>query len=113
MAEAASPEATAWAQRAIAARLNAQVVLRASNVPTVVMVGAEDALVSLDEARSAAELGRARLVHVAERGHLLPLEAPDEVTAELVGLADRVAAHHAPHHAPHHAAGAGKGGAAG
>ncbi|MGX9885417.1 alpha/beta fold hydrolase [Streptomyces sp. NPDC002276] len=92
MTKAASPEATAWAQRAIAARPDSFPVLRNTDVPAVVVTGEEDELVALDEARSTADaLPRGRLVTVPGVGHLQPLEAPDQVTDLLTALLDEAA----------------------
>lgn len=89
MVTAAAPESVAWAQRAIAARPDATDVLRAADVPAVVIAGEEDALVSIEEARSTAQaLPRGRLITVPGAGHLLPLEAPDRITELLMTLAD-------------------------
>jgi pimeloyl-ACP methyl ester carboxylesterase len=83
----AEAEALAWAQRAIAARPGSLDVLRAANLPAVVIAGAEDGLVPLDHAREMAEaLPKARLVVVPGAGHLPPLETPDEVTGHLTEL---------------------------
>jgi pimeloyl-ACP methyl ester carboxylesterase len=81
--------ALAWAQRAIAARQDSLDVLRATNVPAVVIAGAEDGLVPLDHSRATAQaLPMGRLLVVPGAGHLPPLETPDEVTSHLVGLID-------------------------
>ncbi|MER7462180.1 alpha/beta hydrolase [Streptomyces sp. NPDC097981] len=89
LALAARPQSVAWAQRAIAARTDSTAVLRAADVPAVVVIGVEDELVSLDEAcRTAAALPRGRLVALPGVGHLAPLEAP-EATLEI--LADLLA----------------------
>lgn len=83
----AEAEALAWAQRAIAARPGSLDVLRAANLPAVVIAGAEDGLVPLDHAREMAEaLPKARLVVVPGAGHLPPLETPDVVTGHLTEL---------------------------
>ncbi|MGW4078683.1 alpha/beta fold hydrolase [Streptomyces asiaticus] len=92
MAAAAAPEAVAWAQRAIAARPDSWSVLRDTDVPAVVVAGAEDELVAMDEAASMAEaLPRGRLVTVPAAGHLQPLEAPEYVTELLIALLDAAA----------------------
>jgi pimeloyl-ACP methyl ester carboxylesterase len=82
--------ALAWAQRAIAARPDSLDVLRATDVPAVLMVGDEDELVSVAEAgAAAAALPRGRLVVLVGVGHLPPLEAPGRVIGELVDLVSR------------------------
>ncbi|MGW8555962.1 alpha/beta fold hydrolase [Streptomyces tubercidicus] len=89
---AASPEAVAWAQRAVAARPDSFDVLRATTVPALVIAGAEDELIPPDEAqRMAAALPRGRLVTVPRVGHLPPLEAPDVFTGALTRLLDDIA----------------------
>ncbi|WP_406136023.1 alpha/beta fold hydrolase [Streptomyces sp. NBC_01089] len=89
MAEDAPPETVAWAQRAIAARPDSLSVLRATDVPAVVVTGAEDELVSLqDAARTADALPRGRLVVVPGTGHLQPMEASAQVTSLLTTLLD-------------------------
>ncbi|MEU3754207.1 alpha/beta hydrolase [Streptomyces olivoreticuli] len=89
MATAAAPEAVAWAQRAIAARPDSLAVLRATDVPAVVVTGAEDELVTVQEAASTSDaLPHGRLVTVPGAGHLQPLEAPDQVTDLLTTLLD-------------------------
>jgi pimeloyl-ACP methyl ester carboxylesterase len=77
----------AWSLRAIAARPDSFAVLRTADVPTVVIAGEEDELVSLVEAhRMVAALPRARLVTVPGAGHLTPLETPEVVTGALSDL---------------------------
>ncbi|NEY36905.1 alpha/beta fold hydrolase [Streptomyces sp. PRKS01-65] len=83
-ARAADPAALAWAQRAIADRPDALDALRATRVPAVVIAGAEDELVTLEESRrTAAALPNGRLVVIGDAGHLPPLETPDAVTRAL------------------------------
>ncbi|HYT09850.1 MAG TPA: alpha/beta hydrolase [Mycobacteriales bacterium] len=85
MAEAWQPESVAWSQRAMAARPDSTAVLRSAHVPALVVVGEEDQLSPVDDARRMVDaLPRARLVAVPRAGHLSPLEAPAEVTAALV-----------------------------
>ncbi|MFE2474656.1 alpha/beta fold hydrolase [Streptomyces sp. NPDC059389] len=87
LALAARPRSVAWAQRAIAARTDSTAALRTADVPAVVVIGAEDELVSLDEAcRTAEALPRGRLVVLPGVGHLAPLEAPEATAEILAGL---------------------------
>ncbi|WP_327285434.1 MULTISPECIES: alpha/beta hydrolase [unclassified Streptomyces] len=87
LALAAPPRSVAWAQRAIAARTDSTAALRAAEVPAVVVIGAEDELVSLDEAcATAEELPNGRLVALPGVGHLAPLEAPEATAEILTGL---------------------------
>ncbi|MDN3352432.1 alpha/beta hydrolase [Actinomadura sp. DC4] len=92
LVENTSPEAIAWSQRAIADRREAFGVLRATNVPSVVVAGEEDELVSLTEAREVADcLPGAELVTVPKAGHLAPMETPGAVTAALAEVLSRAA----------------------
>lgn len=60
-------------------------------VPTVVIVGAVDRLTPPSHSRRiAALLPDGELVELPGIGHMAPLEAPDEVTAHIAALADRV-----------------------
>jgi pimeloyl-ACP methyl ester carboxylesterase len=79
------PAAVAWAQRAMAARPDSLDVLRAADVPALVLHGAEDALIPGEEAAAmVAALPRATFAELPGAGHLAPLEVPDEVAAALV-----------------------------
>ena len=90
LVEAADPAAVAWCQHAIAARPGSFDVLRAADVPAVVVAGAEDALVPEKEARLMAEaLPRGELVVVPGAGHLAAMETPTEVTSALADLLRR------------------------
>jgi pimeloyl-ACP methyl ester carboxylesterase len=82
----AAPEAVAWAQRAVAARRDALGLLRAADVPTLVVAGAEDELVSARESAATAAAARGRLVTLPAVGHLQPLEAPRAVTGLITSL---------------------------
>lgn len=89
LARAARPRSVAWAQRAVAARADSTATLRSTDVPAVVVIGEEDELVSLHEARETADsLPWGRLVTLPGVGHLAPLEAP---RATAVVLADLLA----------------------
>ncbi|MFD7665027.1 alpha/beta fold hydrolase [Streptomyces sp. NPDC059788] len=86
-ARAAPPASLAWAQRAIAARPDSLPLLRSTDIPALVIAGAEDELVPLPEARSMARaLPRGRLLTVPEAGHLPPLEAPEVISEALAAL---------------------------
>ncbi|MGW6910665.1 alpha/beta fold hydrolase [Streptomyces sp. NPDC054940] len=87
LARAAGPRSVAWAQRAVAARADSTATLRATDLPAVVVIGDEDELVSLDEAReTAGHLPRGRLVTLPGVGHLAPLEAPEATLETLTEL---------------------------
>jgi pimeloyl-ACP methyl ester carboxylesterase len=90
-AHAADPAALAWAQRAIAARPDSTDVLRAAEIPALVIAGAQDTLVTPRESRHVADvLPQGRLITLTRAGHLQPLEAPEEITHALCGLLDEV-----------------------
>jgi pimeloyl-ACP methyl ester carboxylesterase len=76
--------AIAWAQRAMAARPDSSDVVRAADVPTLIVRGEQDTLIPAgDDANAdalAALLPKAELVVLAGAGHLPPLEVPEEFT---------------------------------
>ena len=78
LVQAAPPAAVAWAQRAMAARQDSFDVLRATDVPALVVVGDEDVLSPPDDARALADaLPQGRLVVLPGAGHLTSVEVPD------------------------------------
>ena len=84
MVRAASPTAAAWAQRAMAARPESYDTLRAVSVPTLVVVGEEDAISPPEEAeRMVAALPDAALMRIEGAGHLSAVERPQAFTAAL------------------------------
>jgi pimeloyl-ACP methyl ester carboxylesterase len=91
----ASVEATpgasiAWAQRAIARRPDFTDLLRQVDVPALVIAGEQDELVGLPEAEATAgALPAGELVRLPRVGHLPPLEAPEQITAAMMGLLAR------------------------
>ncbi|BFV57269.1 alpha/beta fold hydrolase [Kitasatospora sp. CMC57] len=86
----ASPEAVAWAQRAMAARPDSLPTLAALAVPAAVVVGEHDALTPLAEARVMAEtLPDAELTVIPGVGHLSSLEAPESFNAVVRALLRR------------------------
>lgn len=81
-----SPAAVAWAQRAMAARPASIDVLRAADVPALVVRAEEDALIPGEEAAAMVDaLPQAKFVELLAAGHLAPLEVPDEFAAVLGG----------------------------
>jgi pimeloyl-ACP methyl ester carboxylesterase len=85
--EAAPPDAVAWAQRAMANRPDSFDTLRAAGVPALVVVGTEDRLTTVDDARAMVEaLPAGRLLTIAGAGHLSAMEDPTEFTAILRGF---------------------------
>jgi pimeloyl-ACP methyl ester carboxylesterase len=84
------PAAVAWAQRAMAARPDSFDVLRAADVPALVVRGAEDALIPGEEAAAMVDaLPRGTLVELPGAGHLAPLEVPGELAAVVGGWLER------------------------
>lgn len=78
LVRAAPPHAVAWAQRAMASRPDSFDTLRATQLPTLVLVGEEDELAPPAEAEAmAAALPDARLTAILGAGHLSAVEAPD------------------------------------
>src|SRR3954469_864785 len=90
LVQAAPGPAVAWAQRAMAARPDSFDTLGGVQVPTLVVVGAEDAISPPDDARAMAEkVAGARLEILPRAGHLTALECPEEFNATLAAfLAD-------------------------
>ena len=69
-------------------RMDLRVGIAAIGVPTTVMVGDRDPLTPRARAEEiASAIPGARLVTVRGRGHMLPLEAPDEVASQIVAAA--------------------------
>lgn len=86
----APPAGVAWSQRAMAARPDSTTVLAGLTVPTAVVVGEEDRLTPLSDARAmVAALPDSVLTVMPGAGHLSPLEAPRAVAQALTGLVVR------------------------
>lgn len=84
LVQAAPAGAVAWAQRAMAARPDSFDTLRALDVPTLVVVGAEDVLSPPDEARAMADaVTGAQLEILPRAGHLTAMECPEAFNASL------------------------------
>lgn len=80
-----SPDAVIGALAAMARRRDSSDLLAAIDVPATVVVGSEDALVTVEEAEGlAAAIPGCELEVLESVGHLPALEAPDEF-AEIVG----------------------------
>ena len=74
----------AAALRAMAARPDSTPMLASIDVPTLIIVGSEDALTPPSESRAMnAAIGGSRLVELAGAGHLSNLEAPDAFNAAI------------------------------
>ena len=87
------PDAVAWAQRAMAARPDRTDVLRGFAGPSLVIVGEEDEITPLAEARTMVEAlstaGECELAVVPRAGHMTPIERPEPVASALSELARR------------------------
>lgn len=85
------PTGVAAAQRGMAARPDANEMLGGIDLPTLVVVGADDALSPVAEMRGiAAAIPQARLVVVPDAGHLSPLENPRAFNAALAEFLDQL-----------------------
>jgi len=81
---ATRPEAIASALHGLAAREDSRATLAAIRVPTLVLVGEEDAITPPAEAEAIARgVSGARLVRIPRAGHLANLENPPEVDRAL------------------------------
>ncbi|WP_061296867.1 alpha/beta fold hydrolase [Herbidospora cretacea] len=75
---AAPAQASAWAQRAMAARPDSFDTLRALSVPALVIVGDEDKVTPVADAEAMAKaLPDGRLVVIGRAGHLSAIETPE------------------------------------
>jgi pimeloyl-ACP methyl ester carboxylesterase len=82
LVERAPAYAVAWAQRAMAQRPDSFSTLAAVTVPTLVIVGEEDTLSPMADAKAMADaVPGATLVTIPESGHLTSVEAPEEFNA--------------------------------
>jgi 3-oxoadipate enol-lactonase len=81
---AAPPDGVRAALLAMASRADSTATLATIRVPTLVLVGKDDAITPVADSESMARLlPRARLAVLPDAGHLAPLEQPDAVAAEL------------------------------
>ena len=82
-----SPEAVAAALAAMRDRPDSGPVLPGIDVPTLVIVGADDVLTPPPEAEAMARaIPNSWLVRIPRAGHLANLEAPEQVTAAIRGF---------------------------
>ena len=93
MIEEASPQGVAGASRGMAARPDSTPLLPGITCPTLVVVGEQDSVTPPAEAeRMASAIPNARLVRIADAGHLANLEQPvafnEALQAFLDGLPD-------------------------
>jgi pimeloyl-ACP methyl ester carboxylesterase len=84
--------AVAGALRGMARRLDRTAELPQIDVPTLVLVGADDVITPSDESRRMAEaIPNAQLVVVPHAGHLAPLENPAVANAAILGFLEGLA----------------------
>jgi pimeloyl-ACP methyl ester carboxylesterase len=83
---ATDPEVIRGCSRAMAEHDEVEALVALRGVPVRVLVGSRDVLTPLAHARRVATETGARLVVVPEAGHMLHVEAPDVVVAELLDL---------------------------
>jgi pimeloyl-ACP methyl ester carboxylesterase len=85
MIEANSPQAIAAAQRGMAERRDSTALLASINFPTLILVGAEDALTPVAEAEALRDRIRGSRMRVIEgAGHLSNLEQPAQFNSILI-----------------------------
>jgi pimeloyl-ACP methyl ester carboxylesterase len=81
------PASAAAASRGMAERNDHTALLEKINVPTLIIVGEEDALTPPAEAEKMRQaIKNSQLVKIADAGHLSPMEKPDEVNRALLGF---------------------------
>jgi len=91
MFERAQPESIAAALRGMAERPDATPWLAEIKLPTLVIVGAHDAITTADEMRTmAGKIAGAEFVEVPDAGHMSPMERPDVVNPALEKFLARV-----------------------
>jgi pimeloyl-ACP methyl ester carboxylesterase len=84
IAERLSPSGAASLLRGMAMRCDARDIAPELDVPVLVIAGAKDAVLSMEEARAtSAAFRRGRLIVCANSGHLPMLEEPDSVSTAL------------------------------
>lgn len=90
------PTGVAAASRGMATRAAMSALLPSIDLPTLVVVGADDALTPVEEMRRMAEaIPGSRFKVVPESGHLPPLENPLVFNATLAGFLDELDGRHA------------------
>lgn len=79
-----SPQGIAAALRGMAERPDSTGLLATIDVPTLVIVGKEDAISTSDEMRSiSASIKGSQFLEVPDAGHMAPLESPDLVSSTI------------------------------
>jgi 3-oxoadipate enol-lactonase len=88
---ASDPSGVAAASRGMATRPDMTALLPTIGVPTLVVVGADDALTPVEEMRRMAEaIPQARFKVVPDAGHLTPMESPLVFNATLAEFLDEL-----------------------
>jgi pimeloyl-ACP methyl ester carboxylesterase len=86
-----SPAAIAAAQRGMAARPDVTALLPSISVPTLILVGAEDAISTRDEMRKIADaIPNAEFVEIPASGHMTTMESPAALNKALAGFIARL-----------------------
>lgn len=92
LVQAAPPGAVAWAQRAMAGRLDSFDTLRALKVPVLVIVGEEDETSPLADAEAMTRaVPDGRLAVIEKAGHLSAVEQPEAFNRAVAGFIDELA----------------------
>jgi pimeloyl-ACP methyl ester carboxylesterase len=95
MIEANSANGIAGAQRGMAQRRDSTDVLSEITCPALVVVGSEDTLTPIEEAKSLARgIRDARLRVIEEAGHLPSLECPEQFNSVLIEFIDAIKTKH-------------------
>lgn len=90
--EATSPQGLAAAQRGMAEREDVRAWLPQIDLPTLVIVGREDAISPVDEMRAIADAIPGAKFHVVEQaGHMAPLEQPGDVNSLIADFVESLA----------------------
>lgn len=91
MVKEAPPAAVAWAQRAMAARSDSIDALRGATVPTLVIAGEQDAIMSIQDIEAmAGAVPNGRRVTIAGTGHLPAMEDPSAFNAAVGAFLDEL-----------------------
>ncbi len=92
-ATGAGVEGISWALEAMAYRPDRTSILKNLHFPVLVMHGVDDQFIPKEKAREMCKLlSDCEYAEVQGAGHALPLEAPEQVVEELMGLLDRAEA---------------------
>ena len=85
------PAGIAAALRGMAARADSRPLLNQITVPTLLIVGMDDAITPPDQMLGMAEpMRQAEVIEVPDAGHLTTMENADAVNEALVGFLERI-----------------------